>query len=142
MNWNVDFGRLLYEVTDGNNEDIRKAVIIGSKPPENDSLWSAASNAGFKVVTHDRNCIGKEKMIDSEIDGEIYESLYEESKEGDTFVLISGDSDFVPAAKRIKKKNRKIIVASFNSPLSAELKKEANDYIELDSIIDKITHEK
>lgn len=39
--WAIDFGNLLYEVSDGNVTEIKEAVLFGSKPTDKDSLWNA-----------------------------------------------------------------------------------------------------
>ena len=46
--WRVDFGKL-FEFAGG--KDKGRAVLYGSRPPANDSLWSIAKNKGFEVVS-------------------------------------------------------------------------------------------
>lgn len=45
--WKLDFGRLL-EFAGGDRAEIGRAVLYGSKPPPNDSLWAAAQRQGFR----------------------------------------------------------------------------------------------
>jgi hypothetical protein len=49
--WKLDFGRL-HEFAGG--DSLSKAVLYGSRPPANDSLWNVARSKGFKVVVEDR----------------------------------------------------------------------------------------
>ena len=42
--WRIDFGRLLSTVAE--KRMIRKAVLVGSRPPKEDSIWNAAKKTG------------------------------------------------------------------------------------------------
>jgi hypothetical protein len=60
--WRIDFGKLLSEVSEGQN--IIGAILVGSRPPASDSIWESADRSGFKVIVHDRNSAGKEKAVE------------------------------------------------------------------------------
>jgi hypothetical protein len=62
--WRLDFGRL-YEIAGG--ETVGRAVLYGSKPPPNDSLWRAAELQGFEVVVFERNMSNREKKVDTQL---------------------------------------------------------------------------
>jgi hypothetical protein len=62
ITWRLDLGRLLAFVV-GDKSRIAKAVLFGSKPPQNDSLWKAIESKGFEVITEDRNVVNKEKEL-------------------------------------------------------------------------------
>jgi hypothetical protein len=51
--WRIDFGSLLRQAANGHR--IIKAILAGSTPPPNDSLWKAAESRGFEVITHSRS---------------------------------------------------------------------------------------
>jgi len=57
-NFKVDFGRL-FEFAGGKKVEVGQAVLFGSRPPPNDSLWAAAQAQGFEVVVYDRNIKGR-----------------------------------------------------------------------------------
>jgi hypothetical protein len=57
--WRLDFGRLLAHLADGRH--LKAAILVGSRPPKNDSVWAAAEAHGFKVIVHDRGADGKER---------------------------------------------------------------------------------
>ena len=63
--WRIDFGNLLAEISEG--KKIIKAILVGSRPPQNDIIWKAAEYSGFEAFVHDRNAAGKEKAVDTEI---------------------------------------------------------------------------
>lgn len=137
--WRIDFGKLLNCVTKGNISEIRNAVLFGSKPPHNDSLWHSMSSAQFEVIALDRNIAGKEKAIDTGITAKIAKSLYKYASKGDTFVLVMGDKDFKPALEAIRDEGCTSIVAFWDNA-SAELISEADEYIDLTVQLQNISH--
>src|SRR5437764_14672454 len=62
--WRLDFGKL-YEIAGG--EIVGRAVLYGSKPPPNDSLWRAAESQGFEVIVFERNASNREKKVDTQL---------------------------------------------------------------------------
>ena len=86
--WKIDFGKLLKCVVKGQVQDVKKAIVVGSKPTNKDSLWRAMETAGFEVETFKRNGSNKEKRIDTGIAQKISKVLYKESEEKDLFVLV------------------------------------------------------
>ena len=137
--WRLDFGKLLNFVTNGNLQDVKKAVLFGSKPPLHDSLWAAMRGAQFEVTTLDRNYANKEKAIDTGIVQKISKSLYRDAQEGDIFVLVMGDKDFLPSVQAIHEEKGICHVAFWNNA-SGELISEADQFIDLTPNIAAITH--
>jgi hypothetical protein len=74
--WSYDFGRL-FEFAGGNQSEVGRAVLFGSRPPQNDSLWEIAKRKGFEVVVNDRNVANREKKIDTGIATEIVADSFE-----------------------------------------------------------------
>lgn len=75
--WKIDFGRL-FEFAGGARATIGRAVLYGSRPPANDSLWNIAHSKGFEVVTHDRDqYTNREKKIDTNIVTDIITDSFE-----------------------------------------------------------------
>ena len=136
--WRIDFGKLLSCVTGGNTADIKKAVLFGSKPPHNDSLWKAIRAQQYEVNALNRNAAGKEKAVDTGIVAKIVRTLCKEALEGDIFVLVMGDKDFIPALESIREDNCKSIVAFWDNA-SGELIAEADVYIDLTQKLNEIT---
>ncbi|MCG8698004.1 MAG: NYN domain-containing protein [Bacteroidales bacterium] len=58
-----------------------------------------------------------------------YENLY------DTAIIVSGDEDFVPAIKKVRKLGKKVINAYFKSTSSTTLKKACNEHIYMNNLI-------
>jgi len=136
--WRIDFGRLL-NFAGGKDEDIGRAVLYGSKPPPNDSLWESAKSKGFEVVVHDRSCFtGKEKKVDTNIVTDIMADSFElmNIKE-DVITLVAGDADYVPTIKRLRKRGIQFDVC-FWTHASHELREACTSFIGLDKYLDHL----
>lgn len=92
FSWRIDFGKLLTHVAEG--KTIRKAILVGSRPPKNDSLWNSAKKQGFEVIVQDRNSQNKEKAVDTKLVAMGCKLIY--TTEPAILKVLSGDSDFVP----------------------------------------------
>lgn len=74
---------------------------------------------------------GREKQVDVYLATEIVALAYEDAY--DVAYLISGDEDYVPAIERVHAKGKQVIAVTFRDALSGELRKKADEVIELDS---------
>jgi uncharacterized LabA/DUF88 family protein len=130
--WKIDFGRLI-EFAGGKPEEIGRAVLYGSRPPANDSLWAHAKKHGFEVVVHDRSMFaGREKKVDTNIVTDITADGFELMKPGkDEITLVAGDADYVPTVQRLRKRGLQFDVCFWHQA-SNELKNAATKFIELD----------
>ena len=135
--WRVDFGRL-FEFAGGQTSDVGRAVLYGSKPPPNDSLWDAARHRGFEVVVFDRNVANKEKKVDTQIVTDIVSDSFElMDPERDEITLVAGDADFVPTVERLRKRGFPFHVA-FWDQAARELKETCTKFISLDPYLDHL----
>jgi uncharacterized LabA/DUF88 family protein len=133
--WKIDFGKL-YEFAGGEASDVGRAVLFGSRPPPNDSLWAAAERKGFEVVVYDRSIRNREKKVDTSISTEIVSDSYElMSPDRDEITLVAGDSDYVPTIERVRKRGFNFYVV-FWSHASRELKESCTRFISLDDYLD------
>ncbi len=133
-NWKLDFGRL-FEFAGGEKRDVKRAALFGSRPPANDSLWAAAERSGFEVVVHDRNAANKEKKIDTDIVASMVEDSYERLTLGeDEVTLVAGDSDYVPALEKLRRRKIPVHVV-FWGHASRELKEAATKFVSLDPFL-------
>ena len=129
-----DFGKLYEFVGNG----IARAMLFGSRPPPNDSLWAMAESAGFEVVVYDRNVANKEKMIDTEITFTMARDAYTRAdKAEDIFTLVAGDGDYVPAVKALVADGFRVEVAFWNHA-SRGLKDSCTKFISLDEHFDEL----
>ncbi len=95
--YTISFGKLYSFLTGDDVASIKRSVLFGSRPPPNDSIWKHAERAGFELVLEDRNIRNKEKKIDTGIASQMVRDAMKFGKAGeDLFVLVAGDSDYVP----------------------------------------------
>jgi len=128
--WKLDFGRL-FEFAGGQKAEVKRAVLYGSRPPRNDSLWASASAKGFEVVVHGRNAQNKEKKIDVNIATDIVADSYEIlDPETDVITLVSGDKDYVPTVDCMRKRGITFEVV-FWDHAAAELKSSSSRFVSL-----------
>ena len=67
LTYTIDFWKLHHFVVGADDTKITKAVLFGSRPPPNDSIWTFAKRAGFEVIQPDRNVKNKVKRVDTGI---------------------------------------------------------------------------
>src|SRR5262245_33578094 len=109
VSWRIDFAGLLKELAD--NRKIRAAILVGSRPPPNDDVWSMAEKSGFQVITHDRDVTNKEKAVDTELATQGTYLIATTSPA--TLVIASGDKDFLPLVNIAHKLNWIVEMAAF-----------------------------
>lgn len=131
-NWKIDFGRL-FEFAAGKQSG--RAVLFGSRPPQNDSLWAIAEAQGFEVIVHDRSMGNREKKIDTQITAEMIRDSYESMQDGDRITLVSGDADYVPAIEILKSRNFTVDVC-FWDHAGREIREIATRFISLNPYLD------
>jgi hypothetical protein len=136
-NWTLDFGKL-FEFAGGSKPEVRKAALFGSRPPKNDSLWISAQKCGFDVVVYDRNVVDREKKIDTDIVATMIEDSYEIYKAGDEITLVAGDSDYVPAIEKLRKRDIPVHVVFWNHA-ARELKEAASKFVALDPYLEYLS---
>ena len=137
-NWKLDFGKL-FDFAGGNRVDVKRAALFGSRPPKNDSLWTAAERNGFDVIVYDRNVAGREKKIDTDVVATMMEDSYEILKVGeDEITLVSGDADYVPAIEKLKRRGIPVHVV-FWAHASRELKDSATKFVSLDPFLQHLS---
>jgi uncharacterized LabA/DUF88 family protein len=134
--WTIDFGRL-FEFAGGEKGEVRKAALFGSRPPKNDSLWTAAEKNGFEVIVYDRNVVDREKKIDTDIVATMIEDSYEIYKAGDEFTLVAGDADYVPAIEKLQKRGIPVHVV-FWGHAARELKEVATKFVDLNPYLEHL----
>jgi uncharacterized LabA/DUF88 family protein len=138
VSFRLDFGRL-HEFAGGDRSSIGRAVLYGSRPPANDSLWKMAESRGFEVVVFDRNAANREKKIDTQITADIIEDALTRMMPGsDEVTLVSGDRDYVPAVEKVRSRGVAFHVV-FWAHAARELRDAASSFTELDGYLDHLS---
>jgi len=135
--WRMDFGHLLEFLAE--NRRIIAAILVGSTPPNNDSVWTAAKLNGFEVITHDRGFDGHEKAVDTEIVARGTEIICDQREPG-VVVLASGDRDFLPLVRLAHRRGWTVEMCCFSNAFSptGAMAMEADRVRQLDSAFEKI----
>ncbi len=128
--YRLDFGKL-YKFVASNGQNVKRAMLFGSRPPSNDSLWAAAKSEGFDLVIEDRSAANKEKKIDTGIVAAMFVDAFTQAdKSSDTFILVAGDGDYVPAVARLVAEGFTVDVV-FWQHASHELKSACSHFVEM-----------
>lgn len=138
--WRLDFGKL-HQFAGGNESDISRAILYGSHPPPNDSLWDLARQKGFEIVVYDRNASNREKKVDTTIARDITKDSLTAMKPGVDYVtLVAGDADYVPIAEDLVERGITFDVY-FWDQTSAELKAARSHFVSLNAYLDFLRFE-
>jgi len=138
--YKIDFGRLHDFIAGADRTKIKRCMLFGSRPPPNDSIWQIARNAGFEVITEDRNVANKEKKIDTGIVAAMTKDAYTiADKANDTITLVAGDADFVPSIRMLKEDGVNVEVA-FWDHASRELRDSCSKFIALNPILKHLAY--
>jgi uncharacterized LabA/DUF88 family protein len=139
--YTVSFGKLHEFLCGTDKAQIKRAALFGSRPPPNDGIWQFAKRAGFELHLEDRNYANKEKKIDTGIATLLTKDAYKSDayKSGqpdqDTFVLVAGDSDYVPTIKELQEDGFIVEVVFWNHA-ARELRDAASKFIGLDRYLE------
>lgn len=72
-------------------------VIIGSRPPPEDTLWNSLRRLGYNVTVYDQNFQNEEKEVNSEMVRNILRTVYRNVP--GTVILFARDGDYGPAIR-------------------------------------------
>ena len=134
--YTMSFGKLHQFLTGNDLSKIKRAVLFGSRPPPNDSIWQYAERAGFELRLEDRNYANKEKKIDTGIATLMTKDAYKNGNpKDDVFTLVAGDKDYVPTINELTSDGYKGEVVFWNHA-AKELKDAASRFISLDEHIE------
>jgi uncharacterized LabA/DUF88 family protein len=136
--YTISFGKLHEFLAGKDSTKIRRAALFGSRPPPNDSIWTFATRAGFELHLENRNAKNKEKKIDTGISTLLTKDAYKHGNpKEDLFVLVAGDSDYVPTINALKEDGYRVEVVFWNHA-AKELKEAASKFISLDDHLDHL----
>ena len=135
--WRINFDALLNHLAEG--REIHKAILVGSRPPPNDLVWSSAHRHGFEVIVYDRDSNNREKAVDTELVVQGTEIIVSSDEPMD-LVIASGDRDFIPLVKVAQRRNWTVEMSAFSSAFSpyGEMATTVNRVRALDEAFDKI----
>ncbi len=140
----ADYEKLKNIITQGrklNGIFLYEGVIYPMSPEKKKWYKDLSNKSGYVIkASFDKIAFNDaiEKKIDIRIAIDIISLAYEDAY--DTAVLVSGDGDFIPVVKKVKKLNKKVELWAFRyslaNALKGELEQENIHY--LDDILSKI----
>ena len=134
----INYGSLLEKVS--NQRKLMETVLVGSRPPQNDSLWKKLEELNIKPKIFDRSRFSnKEKGVDAELINSIRNTLDNNPSTG-TIAIVAGDSDYFGTLKICVERNWNIEIY-FWEQASRELKTLAQtNFLNLDNWFNEITY--
>ncbi|CAI2194732.1 2276_t:CDS:2, partial [Funneliformis geosporum] len=117
----IDYGCLLTTILSGRSMG-SSPVIVGSRPPSDDTLWNKVKSLGYEVTVYDRNNENKEKRVDMKLGISMVVQTLLKAKGPGVLVLIAGDGDCEPALEEILKAGWKVEIRFWASAISRYLK--------------------
>ncbi len=137
--WRVDFGQLVSKVANGRK--VSHAILVGSRPPKNDSVWKAAEQNGFQVTVHERSAANKEKAVDTELVAQGTEIVCTVPNP-QYIAILSGDRDFIPLVKIAQKREWSVEMWAFKNAFNptGEMAVTVDHINPLDDVFTEIGH--
>lgn len=120
LRFRISYGGLLDFIQQGRK--LMEAVLVGSRPPQNDALWNRLKALGIEPRIFDRSFYtGREKRVDAELTNAVRDTL-EDNEEPGTIALVAGDADYVPVIERCIRRKWSVELY-FWAQASSELKR-------------------
>ena len=142
LGWWIDYIKLRNLFDNGNLVEIRNYCVHHGSDNQNNFFTFLKKN-GYKLITKPLKIITdtdktKDNLRKANFDVEIALDAHILIDKYDTLVLFSGDSDFDYLVKKLKSKNKRIIVVSTKHHISKELIQSCHKYIDLKKIRNQI----
>jgi uncharacterized protein (TIGR00288 family) len=130
-NSRVSFGNVLSVLVDKRRLVRAFAYVIKTKTGEEKAFFEALIELGIETRVKDlKEFHGGMKKGDWDV-GMAVDAI-KISDCVDVIILVSGDGDFVPLVEYLKNHGKKVEVAAFGRSAAAELKEEADEFIDLE----------
>jgi len=135
LKWWIDYTKLRNLFNDSRLVEIRNYCVHHGTDNQNNFFTFLKQN-GFTLITKPLKIIKQEDILRGDIrkanfDVEIAIDVIEMISLFDTLILFSGDSDFDYLIKKLRTKNKRIIVISAKYHISKELILSSSKYIDL-----------
>ena len=133
----INYGKLLDFIR--GVRKLMETVLVGSRPPQNDTLWKRLREMKIEPRIFDRSAFtNKEKGVDAEMVNAVRDTLDDNPQPG-TIAMVAGDQDYVSTLERCVKKGWNVEIY-FWAQASSQLKRISKvKFIELDQVFKEIT---
>ncbi len=133
----VDYGKLLEYVR--KRRELKEAILVGSKPPPNDSLWARLKQLGIEMRIYERSPFtDKEREVDQELVNCIRDTM-EASKPPGVIALVSGDGGYVTTLERCVKRGWAVETYFWRQAAASLKRLQGGTFFNLNLDFEKIT---
>lgn len=133
----IDYGKLLEIVRE--KRDIGGTVLVGSRPPQADTLWTRLRSMGIEPKIFDRSVhTGREKGVDAEVVNAIRDVMEDNPTPG-IIALVAGDGDYVSTLERALKRGWRVELYFWSNAAGALKRLPGIRFIELDQYLPQIS---
>ena len=136
MRMRISYGGLLEAIRSGRN--LSEAVLVGSRPPQNDGLWDKLRQLSISPRIFERNYSNREKSVDAELTNAVRDTL-EDADEKGVIALVAGDRDYIPVLERCVKKGWPVEVYFWGQASNAIQRMDGVEFISLDDYFEQVT---
>lgn len=144
LGWKISYKRLKeYFQKEAKNELVKFFVYTASdsERPQQKKFLDMLEINGYIVRTKEVKRIRVAKGVyewKGDFDIELSMDVLDNLNNFDSMILLSGDSDFAPIIKRVKDRNKKVIIFSAKKHISKELIQLADKYVNLKKLKEEI----
>lgn len=136
LGWWIDYEKLFSYFKDNTELAGIRHYCVRHDDERQDKFFTVLKRTGYKLITKPLKVITEADKFKGDLrkanfDVEIALDAYLLSDSFDTLVLFSGDSDFDYLVRRLREKNKKVIVISTKYHISKELIASCNKYVDL-----------
>jgi len=150
-NYQIDYEKLIHELVRGRK--LVRVYFYGSKNvqpnPLQESFYAKLERLGFDVTVKPlksrtrkcKNCEYKHQThIEKGVDVALVTDLLAFGFRGgyDAAIIVSGDNDFLRAIEEVKRLPKRVEIACFGDSISQETQRKADEFIPLDTLVNKI----
>ena len=127
LGWQIDFSRLMSFFMSGYASVQANYYVPASEPvsEENAAFTRVLSAHGYRITSKSvKKIVNRETgviVMKGNLDGELVVDALISIDQYDTFILFSGDSDFIPLLRALKEKGKEVIVYSTQGLSAREL---------------------
>jgi len=133
----IDFGRLLDYLK--RDRDLKDAILVGSRPPPNDSLWARLRELGIELRIYERSPItDREREVDQELVNCIRDVM-EDNRPPGVLALVSGDGGYVTTLERCVKRGWTVEIYFWRQAAASLKRLDGAAFFNLNPDFEKIT---
>jgi uncharacterized LabA/DUF88 family protein len=130
-NSKVDFKKVLDAAVMNRNLIRASAYVIKADTPDEENFFSALRKIGYEVKIKElKEFYGGQKKGDWDLGMTV--DMVQQAKKLDTVVLVTGDGDFAVLVDHLKSMGTRVEVMSFGSSSAKEIRKAADNFIDMD----------